>query len=194
MAKYIIGVAPSRASETDDEGVAEPWCLSAASGRKVRTLVGDAPIIFANARDVFPGSYGAREIDRTPTKQEGYDLLCKISASSADELLTDVLLLGLTYWKEVADMAARLERLKFKRGRVPVGSSIPLLNEREVATARVFLLPHPRNWPQPEGYDQEGYRKHAIRSLGKQGYDSGDRPKRLMADSDFARVFSHFGF
>lgn len=194
--KYVIGIAPSRKSVRDVEGKSVPWCSAADCGKKVRLLIGDATVEFENARNDWPGSFSRASggsADREPSKTEGFNLLSSVAQLASAEASASVLLLGLTYWKNVADMGARLGRLDFPRGAVPVGQPIPLNNDNLQNVGEVYLLPHPRNWPMVQSYSRSDYRTMTLGALAKQEILDGPSRKPLVS-RDYDRVFAHFGF
>jgi hypothetical protein len=186
----IMGIAPSRHSAKVD-GVSVAWCDKASSGRKVRMLADPEQLRFANASDVYPGTYTnskGKQVDRKPWVSTGFDRLVEYAEMASADCPVDILLLGCSYWSRVVGMARGKGRLA-ANVRVAIASPLQFRNEADEVAAHLFLFPHPYFWPVEEGYDQAGYRATAIDVLAK----LKQRPFDSLGAAEVDAVFSRFG-
>lgn len=186
----IMGIAPSRHSAKID-GVSVAWCDKASSGRKVRMLADPDRLRFANASDVYPGTYTnskGEEVDRTPWVSTGFERLVEYAETASTDCPVDILLLGCEYWSRVISMAASKGRLALN-GNVAIASPVPFRNEAGAVAANLFLFPHPYFWPVEEGYDQATYRAKTVDVLAK----LKQPPFDTLGAAEINAVFSRFG-
>lgn len=186
----IMGIAPSRHSAKID-GVSVAWCDKASSGRKVRMLANPEQLRFANASDVYPGTYTnskGKEVDRKPWVSTGFERLVEYAETASADCPVDILLLGCAYWSRVVGMA-RVKSRVAAHERVAIASALPFRNEAGAVAANLFLFPHPFFWPVEEGYDQAAYRAKTIDVLAK----LKQRPFDTLGAAENEAVFGRFG-
>jgi hypothetical protein len=185
----LLGIAPSRHSHKSQE-LSEPWCPNTTSGEKIRRLASPTHSRFANASDVYPGYYENSKgelVDKTPWVSTGLERLSELIDGALPEKSTNVLLLGISYWTGVLEMAERQGRLGPHSGLHPA-KFIPFKDHDGAVAAEVVLFPHPRHWPEPQGRDPTEYRSEVKLNLARRKAKPFDK---IGAD-DIERVFKRF--
>lgn len=177
---WVCGAAAAKGAVIAADGTSVAWCATCDGGKKIRAALGaelvDA-LSLANAVDRWPGRTGNQ--DTVPPAIEGIKLLRRIAASQPNGQDAFLLLIGISFWKSVLNLAAQNHRARFafyndplaKRGFSLQGAfnaAAILCEDGHIAKFQIEFVPHTNFWCSPRANEARlAYVKRTATSLGQ---------------------------